>query len=85
MKVAAENRLFWFLKQGAELDLADERHLDLYVKQVLTRGRTADVRDMLKTVGLDDFRRSFDRIKAFLPREIRRFWEDGIGDSHRHP
>jgi hypothetical protein len=84
MKIAVDRRLFWFLKQGTELDLSDERQLDRYVKQVLTRGRTEDVKTMLGIVGLDNFYRSFHRVKDFLPAEVGRFWEDGIGDSHRN-
>jgi hypothetical protein len=29
MKVSAENRLFWFLKEGTELDLNNQVHLDM--------------------------------------------------------
>ncbi len=38
MRVAADPRLFWFLKEGSSLDLSDPAALDLYVQQVLTHG-----------------------------------------------
>ena len=48
MKVKSDRRLFWFLKEGTEIDLSD----------------------------------SFNRIKNFLPRDVRKFWEDVFGDTN---
>ena len=83
MRVYADNRLFWFLREGAELDLNDQAHLDMYVQQILTRGKTKDIEGLLAMVGLGTFRESFERIKNFLPKEVKEFWEDGLGDTDR--
>lgn len=81
-KVAVENRLFWFFKEGVQLDLADPAMLDLYVQQVVTHGRTEDVRGLLKEVEPDRFSSSLQRLGRFLPREVRMFWEDFLGSRH---
>lgn len=79
MKTVAKKRLFWYLKDGVELDLDNPSHKDMYVQQILSHGNTADIKEMLKILSLDAFRESFNRIKRFLPAEIRRFWEEGCG------
>ncbi len=73
MKPVVEKRLFWFLKEDTELDLSNKTHLDLYVQQTLSRGRTADIKILFKIVKPLDFAGSFLRIKNFLPHEIKRF------------
>lgn len=83
MKTVAEKRLFWFLKEGTELDLSNRAHLDLYVQQTLTRGSTSDVKRLLKVVKPSDFAESFLRIKRFLPHEVMRFWEEELGDINK--
>lgn len=80
MKTQVERRLFWYLKEGAELDLSNKAHLDMYVQQILSRGRAADVKRLLQTISPSDFVESFSRIKDFLPREIKIFWEEGLGN-----
>ena len=80
MKAIANKRLFWFLKEGQELDLSNQANLDMYVKQIITRGRTSDVKQLLKTVDRPTFEESFHRIKNFIPWEVRRFWEEFLGD-----
>ena len=47
MKITADPRLFWFLKEKARLDLNKPSSLDLYAQQVLTRGRSTDVKELL--------------------------------------
>jgi hypothetical protein len=85
MKIAAEKRLFWFLKEGTELDLSNEAHMDMYVQQTLSKGRASDIKRLMHTVEPSDFAESFERVKNFLPEEVRRFWEDWVGDTDRHP
>lgn len=80
MKTVAETRLFWFLKEDAEIDLSHQSCRDMYVQQVITRGRTSDVKRLLDLLGYADFAVSFTRIKNFVPKEIRRFWEDSFGN-----
>ena len=82
MKTTVEKRLFWFLKEGTEFDLADESYLDIYVQQVLTRGNSSDIRALLRIVSPIDFKNSFYRIQNFLPHEVKSFWEEGFGDTH---
>lgn len=55
MKTLVEKRLFWFLKEGTELDISNKTHLDMYVHQTLPRGKTSDIKKLLKTVALLDF------------------------------
>ncbi|MFH0796037.1 MAG: hypothetical protein V2A65_03155 [Candidatus Omnitrophota bacterium] len=79
MKVLIDKILFWFLKEGSELDLSRRDHLDMYVQQIITRGRTPDIKKLLSTVSHSDFTRSFARVKNFLPQEVKNFWEEGLG------
>ena len=44
-------RLFWFLKPRAELNMSNQADLELYVQQVMTKGRIEDVRKLLKSPG----------------------------------
>lgn len=83
MKTIAEKRLFWFLKDGTELDLSNKGHLDMYVQQVFSRGKTSDIKRLLKILKTSDIVESFERIKNFLPKEVRCFWEDALGDINR--
>jgi len=76
MKTVAEKRLFWFLKDGTEIDLSNTAHLDMYVQQALSRGKSSDVKKLLKIVKPLDFFESFSRIKNFLPKEVKSFWEE---------
>lgn len=80
MKTIVNRRLFWFLKDGAELDLSKTPHLDMYVQQTLSRGKTSDIKKLLKTVSSQDFIDSFNRIKNFLPQKVREFWDERFGD-----
>jgi hypothetical protein len=76
MKIKADKRLFWFLKDNVKLDLNDPSQLDMYLQQVITYGRTEDIKKTLKLLGYKTFKESFLRIRYFLPFEIRSFWED---------
>jgi len=53
----------------------------MYVQQILTRGKTTDVRKLLKMVKPAEFIHSFSRIKKHLPLEVRLFWEEWLGDT----
>jgi NurA-like 5'-3' nuclease len=81
MKVSAKTRLFWFLKDSYELNLNNPSIVDMYVQQVLTRGKADDVRKLFKKLEPEVFKKSFERIKKYLPKETRMFWEDGLGDT----
>jgi hypothetical protein len=83
MKVLAKSRLFWFLKEGTELDLNNQAYLDMYVQQILTRGKAQDIKELLGMVDLKTFKESFERIKNFLPAEVKKFWENGLGGTDR--
>ena len=75
MNILPDKKLFWFLKDNASLDLANTADLELYVQQVLTRGRMEDVKALLTAVDFKRFRQVFLKIKRFFPREVRTFWE----------
>ena len=83
MKNIVEKRLFWFLKEGTELDLSNKAHLDMYIQQTFLRGKTSDIKRLLKMVQPSDFIESFGRIKNFLPKEVRAFWEEWLGDINK--
>lgn len=83
MKVHTEQRLFWFLKNGTELNLSNQAELDLYVQQIISRGSFSDVKKLVRLVPLTDLVCSFGRIKNFLPKEVRSFWEEGFGYFNR--
>lgn len=76
MKMTPEGRLFWFLKEGTDLDLSDPATLEMVVQQVATCGRTEDVRNLLRAVPPDRLKQSFEKRGRFLPDEVRMFWED---------
>ena len=59
MKTVIENRLFWFLKEGNELDLSDKTLLDMYIEQIFTRGKTSDIRKLFNIIAPSVFLRLF--------------------------
>ncbi len=81
MKTKADKKLFWYLKDDVEIDLDNPSHVDMYVQQVLSYGKLEDIKRMLRMLQPEKFRESFRRIKKFLPKEVRRFWEAGLGDT----
>jgi hypothetical protein len=85
MKIPAKKRLFWYLKDEQELDLGNPCHVDMYVQQVLSQGRVEDIREMLRVLSPESYLASFGRIKKYLPKEVRKFWEDGLGSAGGHP
>ena len=78
MNIPADKRLFWFLKDNVDLDISKPDILEMYVQQVLSRGRAQDVKFLLSTVQFEEFKQAFLRIKRFLAWEVRKFWEDFI-------
>lgn len=84
MKISVENRLFWYFKDGTELDLENLSHVDMYVQQVLTHGRTDDIKELVKILSPEILKESLNRIMRFLPKEVRLFWEAGFGDIGEH-
>jgi hypothetical protein len=83
MKSVVDKRLFWFLKEGTELDLSNKAHLDMYVQQALSKGKISDIKKLFKVVAPSDFIESFSRVKSFLPKEVRKFWEEWLGDINQ--
>lgn len=63
------------------MDLSEPSQLDMYVQQVITYGSAEDVKTLLRDVGLTQFKEAFIRLKHFIPFEVRKFWEDFIGDN----
>ena len=82
MKFKPNLELFWFLKKTAKVDLESPGSLDAYVQQVITRGKTKDIKDLLKNVAPLPLKESISRIKRFLPKEVKMFWEDFIGSPN---
>lgn len=80
MKIKADRRLFWFMKEDIVFDISDTKSIDMYVQQVLTHGATKDIKKLIKLIGLDTLKKSLTRVKNFLPAEVRSFWESSIGN-----
>lgn len=78
MKITPDKELFWFLKEGASLELSDPSVLEMYIQQVISRGRMEDIKSLLRRVSFDQLKHSFSHINRFLPLEVRKFWEDYI-------
>ena len=78
MSISPDKKLFWFLKDNVSLDLSKATDLELYVQQVLSRGRSKDVKALLTAVDFERFKQVFIKIKRFFPPEVRIFWEDFI-------
>jgi len=78
MNILADKKLFWFLKDNIFLDLSKTADLEMYMQQVLSKGRLEDVKALLTVVDSKRFKQVFSRMKRFLPREVQAFWEDFI-------
>lgn len=78
MNILVNKNLFWFLKDNISLDLSNAADLEMYMQQVLSRGRLEDVKTIIKKVDSKRFKEVFLKIKRFLPLEVRTFWEDFI-------
>lgn len=81
MMIPLEKRLFWYLNGDRELDLENPSNVDMYVQQVLSHGKADDVRELIMMLKPEVFKKSLERIKRYLPREVRKFWEAGLGDT----
>lgn len=81
MKLLLNKRLFWFLKDGVEIDLEKPSALDPYVQQIITYGRADDIKKLLKQVNISQLRLSIKRLNPFLPLEIRKFWGNFFGNN----
>ena len=81
MRIRFNKRLFWFIKDDERLDLSDPVQLDMYVQQVITHGRSDDIKALFKNIDFMHFKLAFFRLKHFLPFEVRKFWEDFLGNN----
>lgn len=76
MEIIPDKRIFWFLPDDIKLDLSDESTLEMYIQQIITAGRTEDIKTLFKNITIKEFKESFLKLKFFLPFEVRKFWED---------
>ncbi len=76
MKISADKKLFWYLKDNIQLDLSNSSQLDMYVQQAVTCGKSDDIRRLFKIVDLKQLQTCLSRLKHFLPWEVEKFWED---------
>ena len=81
MKIVAQRRLFWFLKDNIKLDLSNPSVMDMYIQQVIMYGRAEDISALFSKINLSQFKNAFMRLSRFLPFEVRRFWEDAVGNN----
>lgn len=81
MKIRPDKRLFWFLKDDVYLDLSNPSDMDMYIQQIITRGKAEDIKALFKNIDVIQFKNVFERLSRFLPWEVKKFWEDAIGDN----
>jgi len=81
MKIVAQRRLFWFLKDNIKLDLSNPSVLDMYIQQVIMYGRAEDISALFSKINLSQFKNAFMRLSRFLPFEVKKFWEDAVGNN----
>ena len=67
------------------MDIDDPSTRQIYVQQVLSRGHEADIRELLRDIGVDGIHQVFDDLKRYVPAEVRMFWEDFFADHHVAP
>ena len=80
MKTILDSNLFWFIKPGTQLDLNVPYSRDMFVQQVITTGKVNDIKNLIQLIKLDVLEESFKRIKRYLPKNVRYFWEDAFGN-----
>jgi len=80
MKINPNPKLFWFIKDNIELDLTSPASLEMYVQQVISMGRTEDVKFLLRNFKTEQLKQVFSNIRRFLSWEVRAFWEDFFAD-----
>ena len=68
-------RFFWFMKTDTRWDFNNPGMTRIYVQQILTHGSLEDVRLLLKQLPYRQFYEVFLKLKPFLPRRVRLFWE----------
>jgi len=81
MKIVAQRRLFWFLKDNIKLDLSNPSVMDMYIQQVIMYGRTEDISALFSKINLSQFKNAFMRLSRFLPFEVKKFWEDAVENN----
>lgn len=81
MRISLNPKFFWYFKEGSEFDTSDSAMLDMYVQQMMMKGRMEDIRQLIRQLGLTTLGETFGRIQRFLPRDVKWFWEDFLGDS----
>lgn len=76
MKILRTNPiLFWYFRDGAELDLNEPWARLVYVKEVLSKGREWDIKELFGLIREDEFKKIFQEIKRHLPKKIKNLWE----------
>jgi hypothetical protein len=63
METTVQKKLSWFLKEGTKLDLSNKTHVDMYIQQILSRGKSSDVKKLLKEIIPLEFSESFAGIE----------------------
>jgi len=48
MEIIADKELFWFLKDGVSIGLSNKAFRNMYIQQVLSRGKTSDIKQLFK-------------------------------------
>jgi len=72
----ASTRLFWYLPEGAELDLDDPRERARVVRQVMLHGTYEDVVRMLRMLNRAELLEAYRAVRNTLPEDVRGFWDE---------
>ena len=83
MKINLSRKLFWFLKDNVSINLSDPSSLEMYMQQVISHGKTEDIKFLLTHVKSEQLQQTFLKIKRLLPWEVRAFWEDFFANNQQ--
>lgn len=81
MKTKVDKRPFGYLKDGTELGPDNPSPIDKEARQTLPSGKIEGIKRILKIFPLGDSENLSGGVKRFLPEEVRRLWEAGLGDA----
>ena len=68
--------MVWFLKDKEEI-----LNFDLYLQHILSYGKTEDIKILFHSYSLKTIKQAFNRIKKFLPENVKTFWEINLESS----
>ena len=74
-KIRPKAWLFWYLKDDVLFDLDIPWMRESYVKQILSKGKDEDIKELFSLLSEKEFKEVFNNVKRFLPQKIKSLWE----------